>query len=161
VDHSLLMHINQAPCHVPQLQNHVTISEVGYQKPGRKTYKIESICILVCSHELVDVPVWHPLRHHRELSLRHDHSQQRQHVRMTKSLPRYELSAEPLQGLQSTRRQELRLAAPTATHAGNLLQVTVDVCPQRLDCNLLPAVFALPHIPKPTTVQRDSRWAVG
>ena len=49
-------------------------------------------------YELSNAAVWHPLRHHRELCLRHHHSQQRQHVRMAESFPRYELPAEPLHG---------------------------------------------------------------
>ena len=56
---------------------------------------------------------------------------------------------------------ELRLAALPVAHESNLLRVTVDVCPQYLDRNLLLTVFALSHIPKPATVQRDSRWSVG
>ena len=46
--------------------------------------------------ELVDVPIRHPLRHHREMVIAHCHSQQWQHVRMTKSPPRHNLLTEPL-----------------------------------------------------------------
>jgi len=53
------------------------------------------------------------------------------------------------------------ICSTTVTHASNLLQVTVNVSPQHIDRNLLPLILMLPHIPKPATVQRDSRWTVG
>ena len=54
----------------------------------------------------------------------------------------------------------LGAGAPSVTHASDLFQVTVNVCPHHLDCDLLPLIFALPHIPEPTTVQRDPRWII-
>ena len=38
----------------------------------------------------------------------------------------------------------------TGTHANNRLQVAIRVGPQRLDGNLLPFIYALRHIPKPS-----------
>ena len=48
--------------------------------------------------ELSDVPIHHPLRCHREEGegIIHHYPQQRQHVRMTKSLPSHNLLAEHL-----------------------------------------------------------------
>ena len=46
--------------------------------------------------ELVDVPIVHPLRCHRELTGAHRHSQERQHVPMAKSPPHYNLLTEHL-----------------------------------------------------------------
>jgi len=68
------------------------------KKLGGKAYKLEPIYILMGLHKLVDVAIRHPSRHHRELCLRHYHSQQGQHVRMTESSPCYELLAESLSG---------------------------------------------------------------
>ena len=49
---------------------------------------------------------------------------------------------------------------PLITHASDLLQVTVSVCPHHLYCDLLSLIFALPHVSKPTTVQCDPRRIV-
>ena len=49
---------------------------------------------------------------------------------------------------------------PPVTHARNLFQVAVSVCPHHLDRDLLPPIFALPYIAKPTTVQREPRRIV-
>jgi len=59
-------------------------------------YKFESIRILVCFDELVDVPIYHPFRRHCKFSITHCCSQQRQHVWMAKRFPRHNLLAEPL-----------------------------------------------------------------
>ena len=47
--------------------------------------------------ELVDVPVGHPLRCHRELVIAHSYSQQWQHISMTKGFPSHNLLAKFLQ----------------------------------------------------------------
>ena len=50
-------------------------------------------------YKLVDVAIFHPLRHHGELVSRHDDPEQRQHVRMSERFPGYDFLAEPLQRL--------------------------------------------------------------
>jgi hypothetical protein len=61
-----------------------------------KPYKLEQIRIPMRLDELVDVPIYHPLRYHYELVITHCHSQQWQHIRMVKGFPHHNLFAEPL-----------------------------------------------------------------
>ena len=79
---------------------------------------------------------------------------------MAEGLPRYELLAESLHGLRSEFQRVVRIRSTTMTHASNLLYVGVSVGPQHLDCDIPPLIYALAHIPEPTTVQRDARWIV-
>jgi len=46
--------------------------------------------------KLVNVPIDHPVRHHREVRIVHCHSQQRKHVRVTEGSPGYNLLTKPL-----------------------------------------------------------------
>jgi len=64
-------------------------------------YKLKPIRTPMRPGELVDVPIDHPFRYHRELVITHRHSQQWQNVLMVKGFPRYNLLAEPLQYLIS------------------------------------------------------------
>ena len=64
---------------------------------GATPYKIEPIYVPMGLGELVDVPILHPLRCHREVVLAHCHPQQWQHVWMAKGLPGHNLLTEPLQ----------------------------------------------------------------
>ena len=50
-------------------------------------YKFEPVNILMGLDELVDVPILHPLRHQHEFLTPHRHTQQRQYIRMTESIP--------------------------------------------------------------------------
>jgi len=70
----------------------------------RKTYERQSICPHTRLHKLVDVPIFHPVRNHRESILGNRHTQQWQHVRVMKVLPSYYFLTEPLYGIWSVRR---------------------------------------------------------
>ena len=75
MDHSLVMHIDQAPCNVAQLWGRVIINNFkGSCAAVWETNQFEPVRIPMLSHKLVDVPIGHPLRHHCELILGHYHS---------------------------------------------------------------------------------------
>ena len=61
-----------------------------------RTYKSQPVRVDIRLHELVDVAFRHPLRYHHKPIPSHRYAQQREHVWMTKSPPRYNLPAEPL-----------------------------------------------------------------
>ena len=91
----------------------------GEQGKKWRTHKLESVNVFMRPNELVDISVWHPIRYHRELSLRHQHSHQRQDIRMAKESPQDDLPAEPLHRalLAHTR----GTGKGTETHANYLL----------------------------------------
>jgi len=98
--HCLTVHIYQPPSDAFELSEEI-ISE-GCGQCRSKPYKLKQIYIPMGLSEFVDVPVCHPLRCHREVIIIHCHPQQRQHVWMAESFPRYNLLAEPLQWSAST-----------------------------------------------------------
>jgi len=63
---------------------------------GCSTYKLNTVHMLIPPDKLVDVPIFHPRRNHREPLVTHCHSDQRQNVRVPEVLPGYPLSAESL-----------------------------------------------------------------
>lgn len=64
-------------------------------------YKPEPVHFPVRLNEFVNIPMHHPFRYHFELIfIRHD-AQKRQHVWMTKNIPRHNLLAESLHGSAS------------------------------------------------------------
>jgi hypothetical protein len=109
--------------------------------------------------ELVDVPIYHPLRYHRELVGVHCHTQQWQHVRMAKSFPRHNFLAEFLHQSISSPTRVIREAVQI-THACNFLEIAGRVYPQNLDRDLATLVIAHPHVREPAAVQRDIRSVV-
>ena len=72
MDHTLAVHIDQASRDVSQLwKSHNRQQQARTVEARTGTYKFKPVRILTCRHKLVDVPVCHPLRHHRELGLGH------------------------------------------------------------------------------------------
>lgn len=122
----------------------------------RKTYELQSICFWVRPHIRVDTAIYHPFRYHHEPILSHRHTEQWQHVRMTKTLPGHNLPTEPLYG----HGQFVNTHTSRTTHLSNLLKVTRQVYPQDLDRYLLTIILGLPHIRKTATTLRGPRWAV-
>ena len=59
-------------------------------------YQLQPVCVWVFLDILVNIAVYHPLRNHCKVSLRHCHSYQRQNVGMLQSFPRDNFLAEPL-----------------------------------------------------------------
>ena len=75
MDHSLIMHIDQALCNVAQLWGRVIINNFrGLGDAELETNQFEPVYIPMPSHKLIDVPIGHPLRHHCELILGRYHS---------------------------------------------------------------------------------------
>ena len=76
--HFLIMHVYQPPSDTFELLGGLSMkSTAGSRgKPEVKPYKFESIGAPVGLDKLVDVPIFHPFRHHDELVLVHRHSQQ-------------------------------------------------------------------------------------
>ena len=105
-------------------------------------------------HELVDVTVRHPLRHHPESTIGHRHPHQRQDIWMAKGLPRRNFLAKPLIGSQSDSRN--RQARPPVTYSCDLLQVACLAYPQNFDGDFSTLMFSLPHVCKPALVQRNA-----
>jgi hypothetical protein len=66
--------------------------------PKRKAHKLQPIRIGILLQKIVDVSIVHPLRYHDKPILGHRHTQQGQHIRMTKGPPRHNLSTKPLYG---------------------------------------------------------------
>jgi len=78
MDHSLTMHVDQAPRNVSQLQKVACLSR-HLRVPGfqRRAYEFEPVLTWMGLYKLVDVPILHPPRHHSELVFGHCHPQQR------------------------------------------------------------------------------------
>jgi len=74
MDHRLTMHIHQPMSNTFELSGAIS-SVTGTVCSRIKPYKIEPICISMHLDKLVDVPVDHPFRYHREVVLAHCHSQ--------------------------------------------------------------------------------------
>ena len=117
-----------------------------------KSYKLEPIRLSMHLDKLVDVPVCHPLRHHRELGITHRDSQQRQYIWMSKGIPRHYLLAEPLHGSASA--GQLTLPETLGTDSCDFIEITCRVNPQHLNCNLAILVFTLPHVGVPAAISR-------
>ena len=64
----------------------------------RRTYKFKPIRVRTVLGELLEIPIFHPLRHHHKLELRSvlRNSQKWNHVRMFESPPGYDLLVKPL-----------------------------------------------------------------
>ena len=122
---------------------------------GTGPYKFETVYIPVSLDELVDGPIAHPFRHHRELVVTHHHSQQWQYVLMMKSFPGYYFPTEPLRGWSTHTLQ--RNSKP---HLSDLDEVTRRAYLQYFYRNLEPSVFTLPYFTKPTPVPRILRLIV-
>lgn len=90
---------------------------------GVKSYKPETIRIPVHLDKLVDVPIEHPLRYHREVPFAHCHAQQRQYVRVAKGIPHHGVLAESLRN-----NSQLLISAPrklwVVTHTRNITIAT-------------------------------------
>ena len=94
--------------------------------------------------ELVDVPILHPLRHHHELVTVHCHTQQRQHVWMTKSVPGDYFFAKSLResvSLPSRGRSIVQI-----TDLPDLVKIAGRVHPRDLRCDRAALAFAFPHV---------------
>ena len=65
---------------------------------GMTPYEFERICFPVGLDELVNIPINHPFRYHREFVFVRCNTQERQHIWMTKSVPGYNLLAKHLRG---------------------------------------------------------------
>ena len=97
----------RSPCIIDRLCIYINplATSLSYQKcyeyqvqpAAGTTYKLEPIHIPISLGEFLNIPTNHPLRNHRKMAVAHYHSQQRQHVRMTKGLPGHNLLAKPLQ----------------------------------------------------------------
>lgn len=96
VDHPPIMHVYQALCDVTQLHAPRVSGGLQAQDTQMKTDEFEPIYVLMVPYKSIDVPAWHPFRHHCKLRFGHNYPYQRQHVWMMKSIPQNELLAEPL-----------------------------------------------------------------
>lgn len=98
------MDVSQAVRDIAQLQGKNQLSSTIHGRDWNmtKTDKFKPICVTMFLYKLVDVPVRHPLGHHRKLCLGHDDTNERQHVWMLKSLPRHKLPTKPLHRSWST-----------------------------------------------------------
>jgi len=114
----------------------------------------------MCLDELADASVDHPLRYHHKLGIHHCCSQQRQYIRMMEEFPCYSLLAEPLHSHNQLIYTGFQRATPI-THLCNLLTFVLREYPQNLDRNVMPLMFAHPHISGPTPVWRVFRRVVG
>jgi hypothetical protein len=104
--------------------------------------------------ELVDVPIYHPLRYHREMVGANCHTQQWQHVWMAKGPPCHNLLAEPLHQSVSSPTCVIRKVVQT-THACNFPGIDGWVYTQ--NPNLATLVFVHPRVREKIAVQRAVR----
>ena len=114
----------------------------------------------MCRHKLIDVSVCHPLRYHSESTLSHYYPQQRQHVRMPKGSPSYDLFAEPLQTPCSVSRCLQEDKRPPMTYVSHTLGAIATACPQNLDRDLPVTMPMLRHVREPTATHYDTNWII-
>ena len=81
--------------------SYLIVNELETKTSERKAYQFPPVCIWMCFHKVVDVSIYHPVRHHHELGFCHRHSYQWQDIRMLEGFPREDLLAEPLHGILS------------------------------------------------------------
>ena len=74
--HRLTVHVYQPLGDIFELSE-AKISGCRGQAPEAEPYKLKPIHILVSLDKLVDVPIYRPLRCHREVATIHCHPQQR------------------------------------------------------------------------------------
>jgi len=93
--HPLAVHIQQSTGNIFKLSGEIS-SVTGGVNGGSRPYKLEPIHIPMCLNELLDIPIDHPFRNHREEPFPHCHSQKREHIRMVEGSPCYNFLAEHL-----------------------------------------------------------------
>ena len=89
------MHIQQPLGNTFELSG-VILSVMGGVSVEARPYKLEPVRLPTCLDELNNISINHPFRNHRKEPFPHRHSQQREHIRMMKALPRYNFLAERL-----------------------------------------------------------------
>ena len=114
---------------------------------GTGPYKLERVCIPVSLDKLVDGPIDHPFRHHRELVVAHHHSQQWQYVLMAKGFPGEYFLTEPLRSWSTH-----TLRRNSKAHLSDLDEVTRRAYLQYLYRNLEPLVVTLPYFTESTPI---------
>jgi hypothetical protein len=73
MNHAEAMHVPQATCNVNQLNR--TSAKLCSRDRG-VTHKLSPVYMTVLLDKLVDVPMFHPLRDHRESPVTYRHSKQ-------------------------------------------------------------------------------------
>ena len=156
--HRLTVHIYQSPSNVSKLSEEMISSATGAVYSRTESYKFKTVRIPVRLDELIYISIGHPFRCHHELVVAHHHSQQWQHVLMTKGFPRHDLLAEPLCGW----RQPVSTSSLTnwKTHPFDLHKVACRKYLQNFDRNLDPLMFTLPYFGEPAFVSRVFRPVV-
>ena len=121
---------------------------------GVRPYELEPIRIPMCLDELDDITINHPFRDHRKEPFSHRHSQQWEHIRMAKGLPRHNFLAERLRGHNNHQLFDTDFGKPrVVTHTRDLVKIARRVYFQNLDCDLATLVLTHPHIGIPAAVQ--------
>lgn len=96
MDHSLVMNVNQPLGNTFQLDGSEFSAKKGCRDFRRSTYEPDPVYVRMCLREVIDIPIYHPVRYHGEVALGHHNSSEWQDVWVLEGLPHNNLLAELL-----------------------------------------------------------------